>query len=60
MKWFVCGMIGFGAGPVVAGIMAMISPLREPVHNIGVIGLGAGLLVGGVVAMVVLRNQKTP
>lgn len=60
MKLFVAMMIGFGAGLVVAGIAAIVSPLREPVHNIGIIGLGVGLLVGSIVAPVVLRNRKLP
>jgi hypothetical protein len=61
MKFFVSGMIGFGAGLVVAGIVAAATPfLNEPVRNIGIIGLGGGLFVGGVVAAIILRTQKRP
>ncbi|HEY7422795.1 MAG TPA: hypothetical protein VH682_00915 [Gemmataceae bacterium] len=58
MKLLVAMMIGFGAGLVAAGIVAIVSPFREPVHNIGIIGLGTGLLLGGVMALVILQRQK--
>lgn len=60
MKLFVAMMLGFGAGLVTTGVAAVVSPLREPVHNIGIIGLGVGLLAGSIVAMVTLQNQKKP
>jgi hypothetical protein len=58
MRVLLGAMIGFGAGLVVAGIAAIISPFSEPVHNVGIIGLGAGLLIGGIVAAVISRNQE--
>jgi hypothetical protein len=60
MKAFLGGMIGFGAGLLVAGIAAIVSPLRETVHNVGIIGLGVGLLIGGIVAVVNSRNREKP
>jgi hypothetical protein len=60
MKLFVAIMIGFGAGLIAAGIAAIVTPLREAVHNTGIIGLGVGLLAGGIVALIVFRDQKKP
>jgi hypothetical protein len=58
MKTFFGILIGFGAGLVVSGVLAIVSPLREPVHNVGVIGLGVGLLIGSVSAAIAMRNGK--
>ena len=58
LKTFFGILIGFGAGLVVSGVLAIVSPLRESVHNVGVIGLGVGLLVGSVSAAIAMRNCK--
>jgi hypothetical protein len=63
MKTFFGILIGFGARLVVSGVLAIVSPLRESVHNVGIIGLGAGLLIGSVSAAIAMRkggDAQTP
>jgi hypothetical protein len=60
MKLIVEMTIGFGAGLVFAGLIAIFTPLSDVARNTGLIGLGAGLFLGGILSAVILRRQPGP
>jgi hypothetical protein len=59
MKLFLVGiLVGVGAGFVLGGVLAILSPFKEAATNFGILGLGAGLLIGGIVATILLRQRQ--
>jgi hypothetical protein len=59
MKYVVGMLIGFGAGLVAGGVLAIFSPFRWDVTTFGIVGLGFGLLVGGLVALIAIAQRKS-
>jgi hypothetical protein len=51
-------LVGVGAGLVLGGVFAILSPFTEAATNFGILGLGAGLLIGGITAAILLRQRK--
>jgi hypothetical protein len=59
MRLFLVGiLVGVGAGLLLGGLFAIVSPFKEAATNFGILGLGAGLLIGGIAATILLRQRK--